>query len=220
MPSDGEPVTEEEKPKRRGKKAQAQREMKENVVHLFGEAEGRQDPDGLVPKRDKTSPRQETSRIKVRGRWAEVMRDIKDGKMTMKEFVAALDPEELARGQMRAEDGTFRGAPPRWVPAELHQACVRELMARGDQIWKGAYLDAIKVFTDIAKNEAIEPKDRIKAAQYVVERIAGKTPEKVELSVVDPWEQIIGGIVAEAEDEAISRAARVFNGMAPVAEDG
>lgn len=213
-------MTDEETPKpkakRRGRKGVA--EMTENVVSLFGEATGREDPDGLVPQRDKTSSRQSNKKIRISGRFAEAMRDIKDGKMTMKDFVAALDPEELARGQMRADDGTFRGAPPKWVPAELHQACVRELMARGDQIWKGAYIEAIQVFTDIAKNPAIEPKDRLKAAQYVVERIAGKTPEKVELSVVDPWEQLVGGIVAEAEDEAIARAARVFNGMGATAE--
>lgn len=217
-------MSDEEKPKKRtGKKHSTVKERKDltaNVVSLFGEAEGREDPEGLVPKRDRDSPRQRGTKVRVSGRFAEAMRDIKDGKMTMKEFVAALDPEELARGQMRADDGTFRGAPPKWVPAELHQACVRELMARGDQIWKGAYIDAIKTFQSIASNEAIEPKDRLKAAQYVIERIAGKTPERVELSVVDPWEALIGGIVAEAEDEAIARAARVFNGVEPVAEDG
>lgn len=213
-------MSDEETPKPKAKRRGKKRVETENVVSLFGEATGREDPDGIVPKRDKTSPRQGTNRIKVRGRWAEVMRDIKDGKITMKEFVAALDPEELARGQMRADDGTFRGAPPKWVPAELHQQCVRELMARGDQIWKGAYIDAIKTFQTIATSSAFEPKDRLKAAQYVVERIAGKTPERVELSVVDPWEALIGGIVAEAEDEAIARAARVFNGQDPVAEDG
>lgn len=197
--------------KRRPSAVAREKEAKETVVQMFGRAplveEPRTDPDGIVPRREKGR----SSIASVSQRFKDVQDKIDAGTITMAEFVAALTPEELVRGQLRAHDGTFKGRPPRWVPAEFYQACVRELLARGEKSWREAFLDSIKVFADIAKNEALEPKDRLKAAQYVIERVSGKVPDKVEVSVQDPWETLIGGIVAEAEDDAIANAARVLN---------
>jgi hypothetical protein len=64
----------------------------------------------------------------------------------------------------------------------------------------------------VANNENFEPKDRLKAAQYIIERVAGKTPERIEVAQAQPWETLISGIVAEAEEESISRAARILAG--------
>jgi hypothetical protein len=202
------------KEKRTGRKTRGGAVPSEaKVVSLFGpDATKRNDPDQVVPERDRKSPEQNHKRINVSGRWAEVYRKINAGEITMKEFVKSLSPEELARGQMKDKNGGWSGAPPKWVPAELHQECVRELLRRGDELWRSSYVQAIETMTKIATTDGIEVKDRMKAAIYVIERLAGKTPERVELSVVDPWEQIVTGIVAEAEDNAISRAARIMAG--------
>lgn len=196
------------------------------VVQIFGAPPSHEppmDPDGIRPRNDYTDvkdalkagekvTRKQRGYVRTGRRWTELMQRIEAGEITMKEFVKTLSPEELVRGQMKAEDGTWRGAPPKWIPAEFHNECTRELLKRGDLLWREAYLDAIQVFMAIARNEDIEPQHRLKAAQYVVERIAGKTPEKIEVAVAQPWETLISGIVAEAEDDAIARATRVLGG--------
>jgi hypothetical protein len=145
------------------------------------------------------------------------MDKINAGEMTMQQFVETLSPEELVRGQLKDHEGRFRGRPPAWVPAEFYQACIRQLLKSGEQMWREAFFESIKTFTQIAQDPNVDTKDRLRAAQYVIERVAGKTPEKVEVTVQQPWEALIGGIVAEAEDEAIARAARVLRG-APLEE--
>lgn len=195
----------------RGQRIQSElgEQVGETVVHLFGKPdpmEPPEDPEGL------RQPRTRGKRVHASKKLVNVMDQIEAGTLTMQEFVATLSPEELVRGQLKDHEGKFRGRPPKWIPAEFYQACIRQLLKQGELMWREAFYDSIKVFSDIAKNEALDPKDRLKAAQYVIERVAGKTPDKVEVSVVQPWEAIIGGIVAEAEDEAIARAARVLHG--------
>lgn len=126
--------------------------------------------------------------------------------------VEDLDIEELVRGRVRAEDGTFRGAPPKVVPKSFHDACIRELMKRGKELYTDAYLDVIKVFVEIAKDTKQDSGDRLRAAQYVWERIEGKIPQTVNLGAAqDPWQQLIDGIIAEVEDEAIAKAREMMN---------
>lgn len=190
------------------------KEDKENVVSLFGTAplveDPPDDPQGIRPGKGDRK-RRRSSTISTAARFGEIQEKIDQGICTMEEFVATLTPEELVRGQLRAHDGTWKGRPPKWIPAEFYKACVRELLARGEQSWRESFLTSIKVFTDIAADPTIDPKDRLKAAQYVVERVAGKIPDKVEVAVADPWETLISGIVAEAEDDAIANATRVLN---------
>lgn len=199
--------------KGRGQRIQSElgEQVGETVIHLFGKPEDVrnnpvEDPEAL------RQPRTRGKRVHASKKLVNVMDQIDAGTLTMAEFVATLSPEELVRGQLKDHEGRFRGRPPKWIPAEFYQECVRQLLRKGDVMWREAFFESIKTFTAIAQDERVDPKDRLKAAQYVIERVAGKTPDKVEVSVVQPWEQIIGGIVAEAEDEAIARAARVLHG--------
>lgn len=187
----------------------------ENVVALFGVEPGtpvepRTDPDQVIP----ANPGRDTGKrkkVRMGKRMTLMLEDINSGRVTMNDVVAAMDVEELARGQIRAKDGTFRGAPMKWVPAEFHAACMREMLKRGQALYRENFLVAVEAFTAIAKSEDVEPQHRLKAAQYIWERVEGKIPDKVEIGgITEPWEQIISGIVAEAEDEAISRATQIL----------
>jgi hypothetical protein len=186
-------------------------EANAQVVDLFGGNQPRHDPDGIVPEND---PKKKRKKIRVGRRFTELDDMVRQGKITMKEFVATLEPEELVRGKLRDKNGNFTGAPPKWVPAEFHSECVRELLRRGQEMYRDSFLVAIEVFTKVADGSipGVDPKDRLKAAQYIWERVEGKVPDRVEVAHAEPWETIISGIVAEAEDSAIQRASHVLSG--------
>jgi hypothetical protein len=149
-------------------------------------------------------------KVRMSRAWVRMERIMKDTGMTMQEFVAQLSVEELVRGRLRDSAGGFRGRPPKWVPREFQQACLRELMARGQELWLNNYTEAIKAMTDIAAGRGpvgsvATPGERIKAAQFVVERIEGKVPERLVVSQEQPWQVALDGIVADVPDEAIER---------------
>lgn len=148
---------------------------------------------------------------------------MKETGMTMEEFVEQLSPEELVRGQIKARDGSFRGAPPQWVPRAFHRACITELMRRGKWMWQENYLRAIETMTEIASGKGAgktaTPGERIKAAQFVIERLEGKVPEVLRIQGDQPWEAVLDGIVADVPDAAIERGMRALAGAQEVLED-
>jgi hypothetical protein len=135
--------------------------------------------------------------------------------MTMQEFVETLSPEELVRGRPRDKSGGFRGRPPTWVPHEFHRACIRELMRRGKEMWQVAYLEAIEAMTDIASGrgaagKVATPGERIKAAQFVIERLEGRVPEVVKIESDQPWALVLDGIVADVNDDQINKGQKAL----------
>lgn len=146
-------------------------------------------------------------------RWSEIIQDVQNGKYTWDEFVSSLTPEELARGQLRDKDGGFMGRPPSFVPRQFHDACIRELLGRGRVLYKESYIKAITAMAEIATSKTAKESDRIKAATFVVERIEGKVPDRLEVSASDPWQQVISGIIAEVEDDQIANAQQYLNRM-------
>lgn len=165
-------------------------------------------------QRAKNGSRSQTPTLRVikQGRgWALAERKMYDEGMSMAEFVATLSVEELVSGKLKDQDGKFpRGKIPAWIPREFHQECIRQLLAKGDKLFREAYLDAIETMQQIMHDEEVDPQHRFKAAQFVVERVAGKTPDRVEVSEQDPWEKLVVDIVAENEElNAMKRAAGI-----------
>jgi hypothetical protein len=105
------------------------------------------------------------------------------------------------------------------VPREFQQACLHELMTRGQELWLGSYTEAIKAMTDIAcgrgpVGQLATPGERLRAAQAVVERIEGKVPERLMVSGDKPWQTVLDGIVAEVSDDQVNAGrARIEGGM-------
>jgi hypothetical protein len=146
-------------------------------------------------------------------RWSEIVQSVQNGEYTWDDFVASLTPEELARGQLMDKNGGFAGRPPSYVPRQFHDACVRELLGRGRVLYKENYVKAIQAMTEIASSKSAKEADRIKAATFVIERLEGKVPDKLEISAADPWQQIISGIVSEVDEDAIASAQQYLNRM-------
>jgi hypothetical protein len=158
---------------------------------------------------DVLTPRQlRRGKVRTARAWGRMMDAMEKTGMTMEEFVAGLSPEELVRGKLKDRNGKFTGRPPAWVPHEFHRACIRELMRRGKELWQTNYLVAIEAMTQVAAGKVPGAKvsDRIKAAEFVIERLEGKTPDIVVLAEDSPWKMVIDDIVAQVPDEAITAA--------------
>lgn len=134
-------------------------------------------------------------------RWSQIVTEIKRGDYTWRQFAEGLTAEELARGQLKASDGTFTGRPPTVVPREFHLACFRELKRRFDEEFQGGVLAIAKEYVQLAQDERIPVKDRAKMMQYAMERVFGGIPKEVLVKQDSPWESVVTAIVNEPGDE-------------------
>lgn len=182
---------------------------------------------GIVPAGggpNEVDPRRRVflGKMRLGKRWSEILMAVEDGAFTWDELVATLDASEIARGQIKDKNGRFGGRPPAMVPRGFYDACTKELMKRGRSEYEKAYLVAVKAMADIAAGKEIgaKPADKIKAAQFVIERLEGKTPDRVEIKMDNPFGDLVSGAIAEInEDAAIANAQDYLERMERVQED-
>lgn len=125
---------------------------------------------------------------------------LKLGKLNIED----LDDEELQRGQLRDTDGKFRGGPLRRIPKEFHDELMRRILARGTDKLRGNYMAAVDTLVDIMNDETVDAPVRVNVAKYVIERLAGKTPERVEVAAtVKPWQVAMQTIIREVPEDAL-----------------
>jgi hypothetical protein len=110
------------------------------------------------------------------------------------------EDEEVQRGKPRNLDGGFAGNWPRFTGREQQQIKA-ELLKRGQSLVDSMYMDALKVLKDVAKNGDTSAA-RVKAADLLIQRTAGKVPERIEIKSSDPWQDILDDIM---DDEVLSR---------------
>lgn len=120
--------------------------------------------------------------------------------------VKDLDDEELAKGQFRDRKGGFSGNPPKQIPREMHDQFVTELFERADMRLREGLVACVDTMVEVASSPVYEAKDRLKAAQWVFERVRGKAPEVHVHTQDKPWEHVFQGITGGSREE--SRAAR------------
>jgi hypothetical protein len=162
-----------------------------------------------------TERQRRRGKVRTARAWGRMLDMLEKTNMTMEEFVEGLTPEELVRGRLKDKNGNFTGRPPAWVPHEFHRACMRELMKRGKTLWQVNYLAAIEAMTAIAtgKVKGATAGDRLRAAQFVIERLECKTPDIVLVTEEAPWQMVIADIVAQVPDEQIEAARQARNGL-------
>ena len=126
--------------------------------------------------------------VRLRGRYAQ----LQTGALKVED----LDDEELAKGQLKASDGTFRGRPPSVLPAELVSAMRREWLSRAEAKLREALLGkGIGVLVELAGNELVDPAVRLRAADKIIERTMGKVPDRVHIAADDPVETLFRNIL-------------------------
>ena len=102
------------------------------------------------------------------------------GEMT----VADLDEEEIRRGQLRDVNGNFSGRPTNVIPRQFHEALAKEALDRMNGRLSRMVGLSIEVLTEIASNKRAPAVARNQAAIYLLERVVGKIPDKVQQEVV------------------------------------
>lgn len=142
-----------------------------------------------------------TKRKRRGGSWGDIdppnrrMVQLIDGELD----VAELDDEEVAYGITKCDDGKFSAKAAYHasrLPKRVKDQMQRELFKRADRLMRGNLLASIEAIIEIATSPGSEDRDRLKAAQYILERIQGKTPDVVTVSQEKPWEHVLAHVVA------------------------
>lgn len=134
-----------------------------------------------------------------------------DGDLT----VAELDDEEVAYGITKCDDGKFSAKAAyhsKKLPKKIQDEMQRELFARATRLLRGNVLASIEAIVEIATSPGSEDRDRMKAAQYIIERIQGKTPDVVQVTQEKPWEHVLAHVVA-GERSPVREAAKLDNAI-------
>jgi len=116
------------------------------------------------------------------------MRDLAEGRLSVED----LDFEELQRGQLRDKNGNFTGRKPAILPRAWHERVAQELIRRGESEFRKNFNGALQAMVTLATNEKTPARERLAASQYVIERIMGKIPDKVETkSEITVFDQLV-----------------------------
>lgn len=150
-------------------------------------------------------------KVRLGKRWSEIYMAVKRGDYTWAEFCDGLSEEELARGQIKAEDGTFKGRPPSFVPREFLLACQREQKRRFEELFGSEVLGLTKDFLALCKDKSIPPDKRAKLLQYAMERVFGAIPKNVTVTTEQPWEQVMVNVVTDEGDEMPDHLSRRYD---------
>lgn len=163
------------------------------------------------PRTRKREPGRDKGFYRPGRRMAEVFRRIDHGDLTWEIVALNMTDSELARRQFKDKNGKFSGRPLSMLPRGFLDACDAELARRGQVTYLEAVPDARATMIEIMMDKSQKAGDRLKAAQWLAERVEGKTPERIihEAGQSTPWETMIMGVVAELPvGEEVSREHR------------
>ena len=119
-----------------------------------------------------------------------------------------LDDDEISRLQLKRMDGTWNPGPkPRVVPISIAKTHAQALVQRNDKYTREVLLKTTQTFIDVLDDDMASHADKMKAAQYLQERVIGKVPDKVQMTAeVKPWEGLVEDILVDVDDEEGSTA--------------
>ena len=117
--------------------------------------------------------------------------------------IEELDDDELHKCAVKGADGRFKRYK-NTLPRAFVQSISREVQRRYMLRYQGVIPDAQQVFIDVMLDPNADVKDRMKASQYIQERMFGKPVERVEVTAeVKPWEGLVADIVHDIENEPV-----------------
>jgi hypothetical protein len=111
------------------------------------------------------------------------------------------------------EYGTRRLKGNRWPPkpkvvaTQVHDELVRRRLKKGIHLLRTSTVDAVRVLIKIVRDEEASNRDRLKAAELILDRALGKAPEHVNVSLgpdLAPWQQMMADsiVMVGTEEQA------------------
>lgn len=91
--------------------------------------------------------------------------------------------EELQRGQKKSRRGTWEGMKPKIVPKALHDELVRRQMSKASELLRDNLVGATEVLIALATGKDVDDAVRLRAVTLIMDRVLGKTPDTVNVSV-------------------------------------
>lgn len=125
--------------------------------------------------------------------------------MTGEDNLEEWDEEELIRGQRKDKNGRFQGRPPKVVAKAIHDELVKRTLNEAKELMRSALVPAVSMLGEIIKDPDASDKDKLTAATMIIDRMMGKSPEKIEVTGnTPPWlVAITDGIVSLDDEEPI-----------------
>lgn len=115
--------------------------------------------------------------------------------------VSELTDEEIAKGAIRNNDGTFT-PNSQLVSAKINAQMRTEFFERADRFIRENVMDMLGEMRRIALSPVEEAKDKIQAIQWLTERALGKTPDVLITNQTDkPFDQLLGDISGGSREE-------------------
>lgn len=105
--------------------------------------------------------------------------------------ITELDSEELARGMCRNENGQFPRKEAELVPKAMYDQMTRELFARVDMSMRAGLEDAVQNLVQMTADPEIDAGTRLRAGQWLFERLRGKVPDVIQFQQEKPFEQVL-----------------------------
>lgn len=105
------------------------------------------------------------------------MRDLAEGRLNVQD----LDWEELVQGRLKDSTGKFSGVAPAILPREFHERISQEIIVRAESQFRQNFDGAMQALIGLVNNPKTPARERLAAAQYVIERTIGKIPDKQEI---------------------------------------
>lgn len=121
--------------------------------------------------------------------------------LTGQEDLSTWDDEELKRGQRKDKNGRFQGKPPVIVPKSLHNELVRRTLSQVEELMRENAYACVEALVDIVKGKDTEDKDRIKAAEIIMNRVLGKEPVRLEIGAIkSKFEEAFEAMIVPDDD--------------------
>lgn len=117
------------------------------------------------------------------------------------------DDEELEQGRRRDKNGNFSGRPPKVVPRAVAAEYFYRQTQRAELKLAGSAEVFAKRLADLASDASVDPKVRLQAITWGLEKLLGKAPASVQVSAdvrhrSAPWEQVLQDAIVVVGTEA------------------
>lgn len=151
---------------------------------------------GIV--KDTAQPAYKSKAVRKRINVNQRIQDLVAGKISVRD----LDDDEIYKCRIRNAAGGF-SPRPEYIPGAMVDLILREQQRRFNEWVTESVPEARRAVMDLIKSPRLQPGDRtrLEAANMILERFAGKIPDRVEVSAeVKHYERVLEGVLVDVDE--------------------